>query len=121
MGIPDALQVNDLKISGGPEITDNSTVQLLYRVALSEDDLIKNRCLESTYSPDMPITVIVCRESLLEGVYWGILGMHGGGSIRRIVVPPELGFGDRKFGDIPPNSSLFFDICAVSVKQQPID
>jgi FKBP-type peptidyl-prolyl cis-trans isomerase len=34
---------------------------------------------------------------------------------RRLVIPPELGFGDQQVGIIPPNSTLLFDITVLAV------
>jgi FKBP-type peptidyl-prolyl cis-trans isomerase len=45
----------------------------------------------------------------------GLLGMRVGGR-RRLVVPPNLGYGSRGAGnDIPPNSVLVFDMEVLSV------
>ncbi len=45
----------------------------------------------------------------------GLLGMRVGGK-RRLVVPPNLGYGSRGAGDdIPPNAVLVFDMEVTSV------
>lgn len=105
----------DNKISGGPEICEDSMVLILYKLALSEKDLYGGNYLESTYSPDIPILIKVNRETLLEGIYKGLIGMHGGGSVRSIVIPPEMGYGKLGFGPIPPNATLFAEVCVVAV------
>jgi FKBP-type peptidyl-prolyl cis-trans isomerase len=45
----------------------------------------------------------------------GLVGMQAGG-IRRIVVPPSLGYGREVHGAIPPQSTLVFEVEMVSVK-----
>ena len=45
----------------------------------------------------------------------GVRGMKVGG-LRRLVVPPHLGYGERGAGDaVPPNATLVFDIELLSV------
>lgn len=38
------------------------------------------------------------------------------GTLRRMVVPPGLAFGDKGVGEIPPNSTLTLDVELLSVK-----
>jgi len=40
------------------------------------------------------------------------------GGERRLVVPPDLAYGDTRKGIVPPNATLVFDIELVSVTVQ---
>lgn len=44
---------------------------------------------------------------MIKGWDEGLVGMKVGGE-RTLEVPPQLGYGKRKSGDIPANSTLFF-------------
>lgn len=46
---------------------------------------------------------------LIPGFELGVLGMQPGG-VRRLIVPPELGYGGTPYGSIPAGSTLIFDI-----------
>ena len=52
---------------------------------------------------------------LIKGFDDGVDGMAVG-AIRRLVIPSELGYGERGSGNIPANSMLFFEIECVSIQ-----
>ena len=56
-----------------------------------------------------PFTFVIDRGDVVRGWDEGIVGMSPG-DIRRLIVPPELGYGDQARDNIPPNSSLTFDV-----------
>ncbi|GLC42927.1 hypothetical protein PLESTF_001704800 [Pleodorina starrii] len=57
--------------------------------------------------------------STLPGLDYGVRGMRVGGQ-RRVLVPPELGYGNLQVGEIPPNSTLTLDIELLSIKTNPL-
>jgi FKBP-type peptidyl-prolyl cis-trans isomerase FkpA len=52
---------------------------------------------------------------VISGWDQGVLNMKVGG-LRRLVIPPSLGYGVRRSGPIPPNATLVFEIELLDVQ-----
>ena len=55
----------------------------------------------------------------LKGLDLGVRGMRIGGQ-RKLLVPPNLAYGSKGYGEIPPNASLLIDVQLLSIKQNAI-
>ncbi len=105
---PNGLIIDELKLGSGEEAKAKSTITIHYHGTLTT-----GKVFDSTRG-DQPATFPLNR--LIQAWQEGIPGMKIGG-IRRLTVPPELGYGEAGAGDdIPPNSTLVFSIELVKVK-----
>ena len=62
-----------------------------------------------------PFSFTLGGSQVIAGWDRGIAGMRVGG-IRRLIVPPSLAYGSGRFGPIPPNATLLFDIELLDVQ-----
>ena len=55
----------------------------------------------------------------LRGLDLGVVGMRVGGQ-RQLLVPPELAYGSKGYGEVPPNARLTIDVQLLSIKTSAI-
>jgi FKBP-type peptidyl-prolyl cis-trans isomerase FklB len=89
-----------------PKATDEVTVN--YR-----GTLIDGTEFDSSYGRGKPLTVKV--NGVIRG--WSeALQLMKAGSRWQLFIPPDLAYGERGMGRIPPNSTLIFEVELISVK-----
>ena len=89
-----------------PKATDEVTVH--YRGAL-----IDGTEFDSSYRRGKPLTLKV--NGVIRG-WTEALQMMKAGSRWQLFIPPDLAYGERAMGRIPPNSTLIFEVELISVK-----
>ena len=62
-----------------------------------------------------PFTFTIGVGQVIKGWDEGVMSMKVGGR-RRLIIPPDLGYGERDMGVIPPRSTLHFDVELLAVE-----
>jgi FKBP-type peptidyl-prolyl cis-trans isomerase FkpA len=112
-----AYSQTDLKVGTGAEATATSTVSVIYTGWFYDASKVDKKGLQFDTSLGRGQSVIVAlgTQSVIAGWEQGIPGMRVGGQ-RRLVLPPSLAYGPNRYGPIPPNATLVFDIELLEVK-----
>ncbi len=102
----------DVVVGTGQEAKNGDAVAAHY-VGTLED----GTKFDSSYDRGEPFVFLLGGGTVIKGWDIGVAGMKVGGK-RKLIIPPELGYGARDIGDgkIPPNSTLFFDVELVAVQ-----
>jgi FKBP-type peptidyl-prolyl cis-trans isomerase len=105
------LQYWDIKVGTGAVAGASKKVKVLYT-----GWLLNGKEFDSSLDAGEPIEFELGTGQVIKGWDEGIVGMKVGGK-RQLRIPPALGYGARGAGsDIPPNSTLIFDVELVAVK-----
>ena len=106
------LVVEEVKVGDGPVATAGKMVSVHYTGKLTDGTKF-----DSSYDhqPVQPIEIPLGVGRVIKGWDQGIEGMKVGGK-RRLTIPPQLGYGERGMGPIPPNATLVFDVELMGVR-----
>jgi FKBP-type peptidyl-prolyl cis-trans isomerase len=77
--------------------------------------LTDGRKFDSSRDRGEPFTFNLGARQVIAGWDEGVAGMKVGGR-RRLVIPPDLGYGSRGVGPIPPGATLLFNVELLGVR-----
>jgi peptidylprolyl isomerase len=95
----------------GEKADSNDIVTVHYSGYLENGDKF-----DSSVERDEPITFSLGTGQVIPGWEEG-LSLLNAGSKAKFFIPPQLAYGERDMGVIPPNSTLIFDVELVEVKK----
>lgn len=108
---PSGLQYEDLTVGVGPKPFLGQTLLVAYAGYNIKGIKFDSGTID--YKPG--------KDKMIKGFEMGIIGAKGiepmrEGGKRKLIIPPELGYGERIMGTIPPNSTLIFEIELLKVR-----
>jgi hypothetical protein len=104
------MVIDDIKLGSGAEVVNGDTVEVHYVGTLQN-----GQEFDSSRKRGESFTFTVGDGMVIDGWEKGLLGMKVGGQ-RILVVPPNMGYGERGIGPIPGNATLVFSIELLSIK-----
>ena len=107
---PSGLKYLDLIVGEGDTPKTGQKCSVLYKGMLEDSTLF-----DSALDVQKPFTYEIGKGVVIPGFDEGVSTMRVGGK-RRLLIPPELGYGSRRISKIPPNSTLIFEVELVGIK-----
>jgi len=106
-----AFSQSDLRAGTGATVGSTSVIMVNYTGWLydASQPQQKGPVFDSSLGADPAPTFNLGVNQVIAGWDQGLVGMRVGG-LRRLVVPPSLGYGQTRHGIIPPNATLVFEI-----------
>jgi FKBP-type peptidyl-prolyl cis-trans isomerase len=105
------LTYEDKKVGSGPVAKAGQTVSVHYTGWLTNGTKF-----DSSRDRNEPFVFHLGAGEVIPGWDEGVQGMKVGG-VRKLTIPPALGYGSRGAGSaIPPNSTLVFEVELLEVK-----
>jgi len=104
------LKVEELKVGTGAEATKGQRVSVHYVGTLTDGSTF-----DSSRPRGEPFDFKLGAGQVIAGWDQGVAGMKVGG-LRKLTIPPELGYGARGYPPvIPGNSTLIFEVELLAV------
>lgn len=105
------LQIEEVVEGDGEEARAGDTVTVHY-----VGRIYNGKQFESSREIGEPITFPLGQGVVIPGWDEGLQGMREGGQ-RKLVIPPDMAYGERGVGPIPPNATLEFDVELLEVQR----
>lgn len=103
------FKIKDIKIGEGAEVQSGDYVKIHYIGKLTN-----GQEFDSSYTNGAPFKTRIGVDEVIDGWDMGVLGMKVGGK-RKLIIPPQLGYGTNGMDMIPPNSTLIFEVELVEI------
>jgi peptidylprolyl isomerase len=107
------LQFIDIKVGTGDSPQPGQTVEVHYSGWLADGTKF-----DSSLDRGQPFDFLLGAGRVIPGWDEGVASMKVGDK-RRLIIPPELGYGERGYPPvIPPNAQLIFDLELLNIRSQ---
>ncbi|KAK6519352.1 peptidylprolyl isomerase fpr4 [Arthrobotrys megalospora] len=105
----DGVKIEDHKVGSGPEAKKGQKVSMRYIGKLTDGKVFDSN------KKGKPFTFNLGKGDVIKGWDIGVAGMKVGGE-RKLVIPPNLAYGNKALPGIPKNSTLVFEVKLLEIK-----
>jgi len=105
------FSTTDLRAGTGAAVTAGRLISVRYAGWLYSTSAADNKGTQF----DAGTFSFTVGSGVIAGFSQGVLGMQVGG-VRKVVIPPNLGYGNQANGQIPANSTLIFEIEVLAIQ-----
>ena len=106
------MTITDISLGNGEEAKQGQILTVHYTGTLEDGTKF-----DSSLERNAPFRFILGAGQVIKGWEIGFSGMKVGGK-RKLVIPSDFAYGSQSIGNIPANSTLFFDIELLAVEDQ---
>lgn len=112
-GDPDGeISMEELEVGSGPKPKEGQTVFVHYVGHLKD-----GHQFDSSYERGKPFEYKLGAGTVVKGWEEALPEMQVGGKYK-VIIPPNKGYGKKAQGDIPPNSTLIFEMELLKIKKK---
>jgi FKBP-type peptidyl-prolyl cis-trans isomerase FkpA len=105
------VQVEELEVGAGPKPKPGQIVTVHYEGRLKKTGAV----FDNSRNRNKPLSFVLGKGHVIQGWEDAVPEMQVGGKYR-VIVPPGLAYGNTPHDNIPPNSTLVFDIELIGVR-----
>lgn len=103
------FKITEISHGSGEEVHSGDFITINYKGWLENGQVF-----DSSYERGTPFKCRIGVGEVIDGWDMGVIGMKEGGK-RKLIIPPQLAYGENGIGIIPPNSTLIFEVELISV------
>lgn len=104
------LIIEDIEEGSGEVVVESGDdIVIHYKGTLADGTVF-----DSSYDRGEPFQTQIGVGQVIKGWDEGVLGMKPGGK-RKLVIPPDMAYGEQGQGSIPPNSTLIFEVELIEI------
>ena len=104
------FSTEDINEGKGNEVRGGDHITIHYHGTLTN-----GQKFDSSYDRKTPFKTRIGVGEVIAGWDMGVVGMKVGGK-RILIIPPALGYGSKGVGEIPPNSTLIFEVELIGIE-----